>query len=510
MQAAQQSALIDKNLEAQLKNCSNLPSLPAVAIKIIEASKDPDIGLNEVASLISSDPAIAAKLLKMANSPLYSRRRTVSNLREALTLLGFNASLSVALSFSLFHELKSDSRLSYNHDIYWKRSILSAEIARMLGARLCLSHLEDLFLSGLLQDIGILVLDSLPAAIIAEPDELPHSHDQHVQLEQQQLGTDHSHIGAWLLKSWNFPQQMVNAVLYSHTLINKEVGDNLTDNKFHTCLSFSGSLADLWLDENPNELLQSTLEAAEILLGLDKDAFHDLITAINNQLETISNLFEINLLDEIQRGRLLDEARELTMERSVQFIKQAEEAKRKLQSVTEQVIDIKRSNELDHLTGVYNRKYIDQLLATEYESANQNKWPLSLAFIDVDNFKGINDTHGHLVGDNVLISIAQFFSQNLRKTDVLARYGGDEFILTLPGATSEIAESMLNRLLKLYSEQLKVRIDGQLVAPTVSIGIASHIDKNDFATLKDFVRAADKALYKAKAAGRNCLAVYHD
>ena len=148
---------IPVELERELNACTNLPTLPAVALKIIEVSKDPDISLHEVSAIISSDPAIAAKLLKVANSSLYSQRRSLSNLREALTLLGFNASLTIALSFSLLLSLVGEKK---NED-YWKRSIISASIAKMLGMKLRVIKLEDLFLASLLQDIGVLVLQCI-------------------------------------------------------------------------------------------------------------------------------------------------------------------------------------------------------------------------------------------------------------------------------------------------------------------------------------------------------------
>ena len=158
------SSLLTPELENALDSCTNLPSLPAVALKIIDAGKDPDVTLHQISAIISSDPAIqrssdpaiAAKLLKIANSPLYSQRRSLNNLREALTLLGFNASLTIALSFSLLQSFGSTNNV--NHENYWRRSILAASIARILGSRLRVAKLEDLFLASLLQDIGILVI----------------------------------------------------------------------------------------------------------------------------------------------------------------------------------------------------------------------------------------------------------------------------------------------------------------------------------------------------------------
>ena len=104
--------------------------------------------------------------------------------------------------------------------------------------------------------------------------------------------------------------------------------------------------------------------------------------------------------------------------------------------------------------------------------------------------------------------IADFFSINIRETDVLARYGGDEFLLMLPGATSEIAASVINRLLVLSKDKLSLEAKDVTVSSSVSIGLATHMDKNDFNSLKEFIAAADEALYKAKHKGKNCLAIY--
>lgn len=499
---------ISAELEAKLLASSNLPTLPSVAVKIIAASKDPDIGLSDVAAIISKDPAISSKLLKIANSPLYSQRRSVNNLREALTLLGFNAALTISLSFSLFHSLKSSANKKCNHKGYWKRSIMSAEIARMLGSRLELSKLEDLFLASLLQDIGVLVLENIKNSPYEIDSEKCLSHAKRIELERELLNVEHSHVGAWLLNSWNFPVKMVKAINNSHTL-NREVDkDTDTISRFEYCVKFSACLADIWIEDKSDESLLATQEAIKTLLDFDEEQFQSLKVDISNELTTISTLFEVDLSNEIERGKLLNEANEVSLERSLYFIKQSEENRKKIESITEQVKDIEKESELDHLTHVFNRKHIDRVLADEYENSNINRWPLSLVFIDLDSFKDINDTYGHLAGDKVLVGVAEFFSNNIRQTDTIARYGGDEFILMLPGSTSDIAFGMLNRLIELYREQLKVEFEGNVLSTTVSMGLATHMDIHDFDTLKDFIRAADKALYKAKEAGRNCVSLY--
>ena len=495
--------LISPELEKLLTSCTNLPSLPAVALKIIDASKDPDISLHEVSAIISKDPAISAKLLKIANSPLYSQRRTLNNLREALTLLGFNAALTTALSFSLLQSLGSNK----NHEAFWKRSIISASIARILGEKLGVTKLEDLFLASLLQDIGILVMQCLDDSPYPE-DSHDLQHVERVSLELEVLGLEHSLIGAWLLKYWNLPSYLINSVMYSHSLNTGLSNQSEEDISFHYCLNLSGSLADIWLDDNKEKLLLSIIEATKKILSVDNEEFNEIINEIDNILPAVSNVFEIFLVGDKDRENVLNEARELLLERSIHIIKKSEDDRRYIESITNRVEKIEKESRLDHLTNIYNRQHIDKLLEIEFEESNINKWPLSIAFIDIDNFKSVNDTHGHLAGDEVLKSISNFFSKNIRQTDILARYGGDEFLLMLPGSTSDIAKSLLERLLSLMKNEVNLDIKDESVAVSVSIGLATHMGMNGFNQLKDILAAADKALYKAKEQGKNCLSVY--
>jgi diguanylate cyclase (GGDEF)-like protein len=500
--------LLSPELEETLRLCVNLPTLPVVALKVIEASKDPDISLHEVSSIISIDPAISAKLLKMANSPMYSQRRSVSNIREALTLLGFNSALTIALSFSLLHSLNNASNHKQNNESYWKRSILSAVIARLLGKQLGVARLEELFLAGLLQDIGILILDCVNDSLYSDKNKNGLKHNERVLAEKQLLGVEHSLVGAWLLKSWGLPERIVNAVMHSHSLMENISEENDADNDFYYCLNFSGVIADIWFEDDSNELLKSTMNAAQMFLSLDNAGFNKLLIDISNELPEVSSLFEINLIDEKERDRILDEARELLLERSIHFIKQSEDDRRQIENISAKVKEVEKINQLDHLTEVYNRRYIEQLLDEEYENANMNRWPLSLVLIDIDDFKLVNDTYGHLAGDEVIKFIATFFSKNIRETDVLARYGGDEFILMLPGATSDIAETLLKRLINSFKKEPGVVVKGEKLNITISVGLASHMDKDDFNNVKDFIQATDEALYKAKRSGKNCLAIY--
>ncbi|MCW8854460.1 MAG: GGDEF domain-containing protein [Gammaproteobacteria bacterium] len=506
MSIDEQPATIPAEIEKILTSCPSLPSLPSAVVKIIDASKDPDIGIAEVSDIIRVDPALSAKILKLANSPMYSIRREIHNLREALSLLGLDAALTIALSFSLFNALNTNDSSETEHNNYWRRSILSATIARQIGLKMGLPNLEDLFLAGLLQDIGILALDCAAHTLHIEHDQPLTTHKDRIKFELDSLGVDHSNVGAWLLKSWNLPKKLYNAVLNSHSKGNK---NNYTQKEqdFFNCISISGDLADIWLSDNSDEMIESKLDEAQKTLNYEKLEFSEFINDINDFLPEMSTLFEIKLVNDETREKILSEARSLLMERNLHYIKQFEEYRNQIESMTEQTKDMEEASRYDHLTNIFNRKHVDYLLTEEFSTASMHHEPLSLAYVDLDNFKEINDTYGHQTGDIVLKGIAKFFSENLRQTDILGRYGGDEFILLLPGSSMDIAQETLERLIEKLKSNFYIEINNKTIKITVSIGLATHMDIHNYKSPEGFLNAADKTLYKAKRAGRNRLMI---
>ena len=119
---------LDDSLLFMLRSCSNLPSPPAIATKIIELSSCETSCLTDMIELISLDPALSAKLLRMANSPLYAKQRKIENLRQAITLFGLDGTLNIALSFSLRQSTFDDKKSGLDYHFYWKRSLASAMI----------------------------------------------------------------------------------------------------------------------------------------------------------------------------------------------------------------------------------------------------------------------------------------------------------------------------------------------------------------------------------------------
>ncbi len=157
---------------------------------------------------------------------------------------------------------------------------------------------------------------------------------------------------------------------------------------------------------------------------------------------------------------------------------------------------------VDPLTGVYNRAFYDRQLALEMERAHRTNRKFALLVMDVDDFKAINDRHGHRAGDQVLSGLAQEMRERMRKIDLLFRYGGEEFVLLLPGAEEEEARRTAERL-RAVVETHRFDVDGAAAPLGVTVSIGGAIYPDDARTATGLFRHADGALYRAKEAGKN-------
>jgi diguanylate cyclase (GGDEF)-like protein len=155
----------------------------------------------------------------------------------------------------------------------------------------------------------------------------------------------------------------------------------------------------------------------------------------------------------------------------------------------------------DDLTQLYNSRYLSQVLRRETKRASRSGRPLSLLFIDLDGFKAINDTHGHLYGSRALVEAAGLIRLSARETDVVSRFGGDEFALILPDTGSEGAAAVGERIRERINAHRFLQGDGLDIHLTVSVGVATLPDVA--ASTEGLLQAADEAMYHVKEHGKN-------
>lgn len=230
-------------------------------------------------------------------------------------------------------------------------------------------------------------------------------------------------------------------------------------------------------------------------------AYHDTLEECSTRIENAHDIGELSDVIEVmmrETRSVKEEARRSKDELSA-LQKEVEAANveiAKLQHELEQTSDLVRH---DPLTGALNRKGLDEALTREIARARRRDRPLCVGLLDVDNFKRINDTHGHSVGDAALQHLAETARKNLRPQDTLGRYGGEEFVVVLPDTDVEDAVIAMQRLQRALTSNYFLA-EGQKLLITFSAGVARL--ENDEAPEVSIDRA-DKAMYRAKRAGKN-------
>lgn len=488
-------------LEAKLKACPNLPSPPAVAIQIIQLANEPEIDLDRIIHILNCDPALSSKILRLANSPLYPFSKKIESLHQALMVLGLNATISLALSFSLIKSLQTTKGRGLDYGLYWKRALVAGTVSRALGKICRVAEIEELYLAGLLQDLGMLALDLVFPDLYASHKSPQTDHASLLSYENQVLGITHGAVGSWLLTRWNFPDRLRLAVGGSDDPSRIPPHDERAI--FASCVALSGGIAEIFFRETSDEYIHNVKTQAQSLLGLSPESLLEVLENIKAQLPEMERLLETGFQPWNDPQTILEQAQESLLLRSLQTIKQVEELKISNATMADQFEHLEESHRHDALTGALTRAHLDKCLTSAFEQAIENQECLTLVFGDLDKFKSVNDTYGHQAGDMVLRSAAQLLQLKLRGTDSVGRYGGEEFVLILPKAPQQAAEMVCERILKAFRETTHETSTRHSITVTISLGIATHTPEHPYSNISDLLQDADEAVYYSKAHGRN-------
>ncbi|NUN49571.1 MAG: HDOD domain-containing protein [Candidatus Brocadiae bacterium] len=196
-----------------------LPTLPQILSSMNRLMTNPRTSAKEVAQLISSDPAITSKVLRVVNSSFYGFPNRISTVTHAIVILGFNTARSIVLSTSIFDALKKpETTGGFDRLAFWRHSIATGAVTRVVGRRAGFAAMEEFFLAGLLHDVGKIVLDSYFPAEFARIQAAVREKDAAmVDVEPEILGgVTHAQIGGWLLEKWSLSRGLVDSVAHHH------------------------------------------------------------------------------------------------------------------------------------------------------------------------------------------------------------------------------------------------------------------------------------------------------
>jgi putative nucleotidyltransferase with HDIG domain len=206
-----------KQILQRLKEASDLPTLPTIALEVSRLANDPMSGMSEIVRIIRNDPSMTGKILRVSNSAFYGMPRRVESLNMALVVLGMREVSNLVTSISVLKAFPKDSVESFQREEFWEHSAGTGEIARVLVSRLQMRLHGIEFTAGLLHNIGKIVMHQFYPKELGEAFRLNREENiPSLVAEQQVLGTDHAEVGAWLAEKWSLPSSIVESIRYHH------------------------------------------------------------------------------------------------------------------------------------------------------------------------------------------------------------------------------------------------------------------------------------------------------
>jgi len=468
----------------------SVPTLPAVAMRLLEMTSNPDVALHDIAELVQNDPGLATKVLKTVNSSFYGLAKPCPSIERAIAMLGLRAIKSLVLGFSMVNLTGvMDDQIDLH--AFWKHTIISAVGARQIATICEIGEPDEVFAAALFQDIGVLAMLATYtkeyAPILAQCD---NNHHALLGLERRELGTDHIEIGVALAEKWKMPEQIVAGIRHHHD----PTPPNNAFKPLTQCIVVGELLATAMTADEINQCFAQLYSTANAWFGHSSDDIEALIQKVQSSSRKVAKLLDKQIGEIPSAQELISRASERLFEEQLQTQREAEKAHQ--DAIT------------DGLTGVPNRKHFDSLIAPALADAVNDQTSIAVLFSDADKFKFVNDTYGHPCGDAVLVELAKRITDAVGKRGTACRYGGEEFVVVLPGMDVEQASKVAEEIRRAVADT-PFALKGVPGAPdeplvrTVSLGVAAWSPGEETLTAEQLVQRADKAVYAAKESGRN-------
>jgi diguanylate cyclase (GGDEF)-like protein len=494
---------------------SRLPSLPTVAIEAVKLFHDPNSSNEALIAVVRKDPAMVVRLLKVANSSRYGSRSEVTNLMRAVNMLGRATTASLVLSFSLARQSMESSNYLVYFQRFWLRSFVQATAAEILACKIGSSSFQgECYTTNLLSGLGKLaLLRTEPEKYLQILETAAAKNAPLARVELEVLGFTHCTLSSVLLKQMGLPERCHNAIL---AISDPALTDSERDTEKSPLIRvtrIADAVANLICDDAAAVAVFALREAMQEIEFPEGFGAEQLIDAVKDRVETSTEMFEIDPPKMPAASDVLQDALDQLSNYAMMATDDSQNCAVPSELLEEngrlklRVADLLQVSRMDTLTGVCNRGFLIQRLHEQIALHRVRNQAIGIAFVDIDHFKKVNDTYGHPAGDAALKALAETLKNTMRETDVVGRYGGEEFVVLLEDANSEglaiIGERIRSRI-----EETVVSFEGQRIPVTASVGLAEGLVKG---TEEEFGRhllaLADGAMYRAKSSGRNCFVV---
>lgn len=464
---------------------------PGPVLTVMQADgNDPD----QLIKALAQCPILSGRVIGVANSAGSSAIHRMDSIERCVRHLGAKQTRTIAMTMAM--QLMVD-QLDVDQDLVkglWASAATKAIAAQLVAETIRPEQAEQAYSLGLLQDIGLPVLLAVDAEFFKHKLAGSKGKSSWIELERAHFGIDHAELGAVMLQSWNAPPDIVLQVSRHHGTV--------SDDDMAWLSEMPSRIAGLLphLDEQPTKDQSQTLAAAHARFL--KESF-DTLDAL---LGTIKKRFQ-------RLGKAAGGTSQMPKDFVSQLIQSvasdtyslAAKVSRLDQQLANQVDRLASAQEdalSDTLTGLLNRRGFESFGQQMLDQAAKANLSVACLMIDLDDFKPINDTHGHAAGDRILSTAAELLRVNVAKGDLVARVGGDEFAILLLGDRQGVAHALAQRLHAVCNGKAIAMDNGSNATLAMSIGGVFLEHVSNATTTDQLTEAADQVMYATKRAGK--------
>lgn len=484
--------VMSSSLLEQILQCPSLPSLPAVALKVLEQTNDPNITFKEMAKTIQNDQGLSAKVLKTVNSSFYGLRQRCTTIEKAISMLGMAPVKSIVLGFSLVHSLSPEQNDPFDYIAYWRRGLYSGVAARLIAQDAAMGDAaEEAFLGGLLQDIGMMALyRALGSEYLKVLDAAEGDHRQLVKHELAFLELQHPDLGAMLAQRWKLPDELVVPVKYHE----RPTAAPATYAQIARAVGLGNIIHDVLTDAQPSAALQRAYAKGKSWFAMSAETVVEMVERVSESSREMAQLFRLDTGPFGNTDEILDRAREQ---------RDPDEA-----DADALVID---SSETDPLTGVYNRSGYNSVVRSAYTIARSKHESMGLAMVVVDGLAELCAAGPEGVDGEIAMSLTAMLRRLSEPMQgVVCRLSADVFALVVSGiGEQEIGE--LGELIRSTVQNESVAwVEDAGASVTVSVGTVAIDGAHSamFSAADQLSGAALTAASRARQSGGNTVCVF--
>jgi diguanylate cyclase (GGDEF)-like protein len=503
------SHLREERVKELIGTLTVMPTAVNVPVRLMQLYQSPKSpGIDAFADVLIADAALSAKVLELANSAWFSRTKTVTRLSDALRMIGLSNLIPLLFGLSLAGIFNKTNLPTEQRAALWHSSLLKAVIAReWMKWRGDRDQAEEAFLCGALQDIALPLMfaadraAAMELAGIVDLDE-PHRASREIAL----YGADHANFGQAICTKLGLPELYIRATATHHKPDGPDLPQGFEKMKCALRLAAAVPHGTCKLDDHAiKRVTMSLLKAAEGATAAQLNTFTDHVTKSARQMLSLLAPAGINgnnmktylqdVSDQIARTMLA------AIGNSNRTIEQLQEAQTELESRVRELDAQVIQSEYDPLTNVLARRGFFDRAQKMLALARKLQMGCAIGFVDINDFKSVNDAHGHHIGDQALVALAGKLRAMIRERGMIGRCGGDEFAFAMVVPTDSGLAAVESELRDTVSH-FEIPGEGKAIKLSCSTGVVWLGVPDESQQIEDALKQADQQMYRTKRNSR--------